>query len=186
LDRYEGFAEFVHARGRALSRTAYLLTGDHHLAEDLLQNALAKAAARWPRLRSGSPEAYVRRVLYTEHVSGWRRRRLREFLSSSPPEQLRGDGGDPADGVATRIAVEAALARLSRGQRAVVVLRYFEDLTEAQTAQVLGVRVGTVKSQARDALARLRAVAPGLAELVGAGDSARPGSVVGEAKEVRL
>jgi RNA polymerase sigma-70 factor (sigma-E family) len=164
LDRYEGFAEFVQARGRALARTAYLLTGDHQHAEDLLQTALAKAARRWPALRTGSPEAYIRRILYTEHVSIWRRRRLRELLSAVPPSPTL---ADPADGTAVRVAVERALARLTRRQRTILVLRFFEDLSETQTAEVLGIGLGTVKSQTRDSLARLRAVAPELADLVG-------------------
>ena len=164
MDRYEGFAEFVHARGRALARTAYLLTGDHQQAEDLLQSALAKAAGRWLALRAGSPEAYVRRILYTEHVSVWRRRRLRELLSAAPPSPTL---ADPADAATVRVTVERALARLTRRQRTILVLRFFEDLTEAQTAEVLGIGLGTVKSQTRDSLARLRAVAPELADLVG-------------------
>ena len=164
MDRYEGFAEFVHARGRALARTAYLLTGDHQQAEDLLQSALAKAAGRWLALRAGSPEAYVRRILYTEHVSVWRRRRLRELLSAAPPSPTL---ADPADAATVRVTVERALARLTRRQRTILVLRFFEDLTEAQTAEVLGIGLGTVKSQTRDSLARLRTVAPELADLVG-------------------
>jgi RNA polymerase sigma-70 factor (sigma-E family) len=165
LDRYEGFAEFVHARGRALARTAYLLTGDHQHAEDLLQAALAKAAMRWPSLMAGSPEAYIRRILYTQQVSLWRRRRPRELLSATPPDPV--GAPDPADAAAVRLAVERALARLTRRQRTVLVLRFFEDLTEAQTADVLGIGLGTVKSQTRASLARLRAVAPELADLVG-------------------
>ena len=166
MDRYEGFAEFVHARGRALARTAYLLTGDHQHAEDLLQAALAKAAMRWPSIVGGSPEAYVRRILYTQQVSIWRRRRPRELLSAAPPDPRAG-APDPADATAVRLAVERALARLTRRQRTILVLRFFEDLTEAQTAEALGIGLGTVKSQTRDALARLRAVAPELADLVG-------------------
>jgi len=166
LDRYEGFAAFVHARGRALARTAYLLTGDHQHAEDLLQAALAKAAMRWPSIVGGSPEAYVRRILYTQQVSIWRRRRPRELLSAAPPDPRAG-APDPAHATAVRLAVERALARLTRRQRTILVLRFFEDLTEAQTAEALGIGLGTVKSQTRDALARLRAVAPELADLVG-------------------
>jgi RNA polymerase sigma-70 factor (sigma-E family) len=166
LDRYEGFAAFVHARGRALARTAYLLTGDHQHAEDLLQAALAKAAMRWPSLVGGSPEAYIRRILYTQHVSIWRRRRPRELLSAAPPHPRAG-APDPADATAVRLAVEQALARLTRRQRTILVLRFFEDMTEAQTAEVLGIALGTVKSQTRDSLARLRAVASDLADLVG-------------------
>lgn len=161
----DGFADFVSARSAALSRTAYLLVGDHQRAEDLVQTALAEAVLRWPRLREGSPEAYVRRVLYTRAVSGWRRHR-RENLTAIPPER---PAADPSDQVVVRIAVERALDRLTRRQRAVLVLRYFEDLSEAQTAEVLGCRLGTVKSATRDALARLRTLAPELASLVDPG-----------------
>lgn len=169
MDRYEGFAEFVHARGRALSRTAYLLTGDRHLAQDLLQTALAKAAVRWPALRTGNPEGYVRRILYTAHVSAWRRRRVPEVLFDVPPEPM--PVVNPAESTAVRVSVARALAQLTAKQRAVLVLRYFEDLTESQTALALGIGVGTVKSQTRDALARFRVVAPELSDLSDARES---------------
>jgi RNA polymerase sigma-70 factor (sigma-E family) len=162
MSRYEGFAEFVHARGGALARVAYLLTGDHQHAEDLVQTALAKTAVHWPSVRVGDPAAYVRRVLFNEHISWWRRRRLRETLFSRLPDVRQ---PDPSDATADQIVVRDALARLSRRQRAVLVLRFFEDLTEAQTADLLGIGVGTVKSHTRDALARLRQVAPDLAAL---------------------
>lgn len=167
MDRYDGFAEFVHVRIRALSRTAYLLTGNRQEAEDLVQIALTRAALRWPALRADNPEGYVRRILYTEHVSRWRRRRLREVLAAAPPDL---PAPDPSDAAAVRLAVRRALDRLTRKQRAVIVLRYFEDLTEVQTAEVLGIRPGTVKSQTRDALARIRELAPDLAVLVGRPD----------------
>ncbi len=166
IDRYEGFDEFVVARGQALSRTAFLLTCDHGAAEDLLQNALASAAARWSKLRDSSPEAYVRKTLYHEYISAWRRsqRRLRELLV---PVVHDYPSVDESDDVATRLAVSTALAALPPRQRAVLVLRYFEDLTEVQTAEVLRIGVGTVKSHTRDALARLRTQAPDLAQLIG-------------------
>ncbi|MBE1492728.1 SigE family RNA polymerase sigma factor [Plantactinospora soyae] len=157
MDRYEGFREFVGSRSSALSRTAYLLTGDFHLAQDLLQAALAKTAAHWPRVRDGNPDAYVRRVLYHEHVSGWRRRRVRETLAAAPPQRL---GPDPTPDTTLRLTVLRALARLPARQRAVIVLRFYEDLTEAQIADVLEVTVGTVKRTKHDALNRLRADAP--------------------------
>lgn len=155
-----GFAEFVAARGPALARSAYVLTGDAHLAEDLLQSALAKAAPRWARL--DQPEAYVRRAMYTEHVSWWRRRRhVREV-------PLVADAGrhvdPPDDATAHTLALREVLAKLTPKQRAVLVLRYYEDLSEAQTAAVLEVSVGTVKSQTHEALKRVRALAPHLAD----------------------
>lgn len=159
------FEEYVAARAPALARTAYLLTGDHHAAEDLVQSTLLKAAGAWHRIE-GEPDPYVRRILHTQAISSWRRRRARvaEVFAEAPPEQ-----GTHDPDVALRVAVRAALARLTPKQRSVLVLCYVEDLTEAQTAEVLGIGVGTVKSNTRDALARLRAVAPELADLVGSG-----------------
>ena len=151
----DDFAEFVAARSGALLRTAYLLTGDHHEAEDLVQTALIKVVPRWGRLRE--PEPYVRRVLVNESISRWRRRRWRE---TSVPEVH--DRTITGHDVEEQLVLRQALARLAPKQRAVVVLRYFDDLTEAQTAGVLGISVGTVKSQSRDALARLRELVPDL------------------------
>jgi len=159
-----GFAEFVAARSRALGRTAYLLTGDHHHAEDLLQTALVEAARRWERL--DEPEAYVRRVLYTRNISAWRRRRLTEVSLGAL------DAPAPHADSDTRLALADAMVSLTAKQRTVLVLRYFEDLTEVQTAAALGVSVGTIKTISRQALARLRTQHPHLARLVGAGDPA--------------
>ncbi|MEO3929105.1 SigE family RNA polymerase sigma factor [Micromonosporaceae bacterium B7E4] len=159
MDRYEGFREFVGSRSAALSRVAYLLTGDFHLAQDLLQSALAKTAAHWRRIRHGNPDAYVRRVLFHEHASGWRRRRVAESLAAEPPHQLV---RDPALDTTLRLDVLRALARLPPRQRAVIVLRFYEDLTEVQIAEVLDVTVGTVKRAKHDALNRLRTDAPEL------------------------
>lgn len=153
-ERYAGFAEFVAARGPALARSAFLLTADRHAAEDLLQSALAKAAARWGRLRE--PEAYVRRILYTEQVSRWRRTRSEVPVAEVPAVATSSD----EESTVARLTLLDALARLPRGQRAVVVLRFYDDLTEAQAAAVLGVSVGTVKSQTHAALARLRTLLP--------------------------
>ena len=155
------FHAFVVARTPALSRTAYLLTGDAHLAEDLVQTALFKAARAWDRIQ-GHPEPYVRRILYTQNVSWWRSRR-------QVPEtaQQEYDGPAPAADTDLRLTLEQALARLTTRQRTVLVLRYFEDLTEVQTADVLGIGAGTVKSIARQALGRLRVLAPELSELMG-------------------
>ncbi|WP_205473176.1 SigE family RNA polymerase sigma factor [Nocardioides sp. SYSU D00038] len=158
----DAFRAFVVARTPALSRTAYLLTGDAHLAEDLVQTALFKAARAWHRI-DGDPEPYVRRILYTQNVSWWRARRVRET-------PLTGyDAPAPVGDADLRLTLERALARLTVRQRTVLVLRYFEDLTEVQVAHVLGIGPGTVKSIARQALGRLRNVAPELAGLVGDG-----------------
>ncbi|MEV4760769.1 SigE family RNA polymerase sigma factor [Micromonospora sp. NPDC049559] len=156
------FGEFVRAEITALTRTAYLLTGDRHHAEDLVQVALARAAVRWERI--DDPGAYVRRVLYTQSASWWRWRRAR------PPEALTGTVPDRAvtgSEPELRLVLLQALARLTARQRAVLVLRYYEDRTEVETAALLGCAVGTVKSQTRHALERLRTLAPELAELVG-------------------
>ncbi len=157
------FAEFVAARTSALIRTAYLLTRDHHLAEDLVQTALFKAAMAWERIE-GEPEPYVRRILYTENVSWWRRRR-RLVVEAAPvrAEEPAGPGTD----IDLQVALERALGELTAKQRTVLVLRYYEDLTEADAARVLGVGVGTVKSTHRRALLRLRTLAPHLGELIG-------------------
>jgi RNA polymerase sigma-70 factor (sigma-E family) len=155
----DGFPEFVRARTPALSRHAYLLTGDHQLAEDLLQSALANTYRHWRRIREHNPDGYVRRAMYHQHVSWWRRRRVPEQLSATPRETAQ---ADPAEATALRLSVAQALTCLTARQRAVVVLRFYEDLTEAQTADVLGCRVGTVKRHAHDALKRLREIAPEL------------------------
>jgi RNA polymerase sigma-70 factor (sigma-E family) len=148
-----GFEEYVAARRAALLRTAYLLTGDHHEAEDLVQVALVKCVAHWAKI-AVRPEPYVRTVLVRESITRWRRRRWRE-VSVTPPE-LATDGPATDD----RLVLQRALAALSPRQRAVVVLRYYEDLTEADTARTLGISAGTVKSYAREGLARLRELLP--------------------------
>jgi len=156
----EDFEDFVAARYGALLRTAYLLTGDHHDAEDLLQQSLVKAVGAWGRIH-GDPEPYVRTILVRQNVSRWRGRRWRELTTDTPPDTPVVD-----DGAEDRVALHRALGALAPRQRAVIVLRYYEDLTEAQTAEALGISVGTVKSQTRDALRRLREVMPGLAEML--------------------
>lgn len=168
MDRMAGEAEyngFVVARSSALMRTAYLLTQDHQLAEDLVQTALLKAALRWPRI-TGDPEPYVRRILYTESISWWRRRARRVAETAARYDEPSGVGVD----VDLQLSIERALQRLTPRQRAVLVLRYYEDLTEVEAARVLGVGVGTVKSMHRQALARLRAVSPDLGQLIGVVD----------------
>lgn len=146
-----GFDEFVAARSRALLRTAYLLTRNRSLAEDLLQTALLKCWQAWGRIDDGDPEAYVRRVVVTTYVSWWRRRSRGEVPTQELPESVAPPGGPEQ-----RDLVWQALGRLPRRQRAVVVLRYYEDLSEADIARVLGVSRGTVKSQCSKALAHLR------------------------------
>ncbi|WP_300400873.1 SigE family RNA polymerase sigma factor [Nocardioides sp.] len=158
------FEEFVRGRRRALLRTAYLLTGQHADAEDLVQAALIKAVPHWRKI-SDNPEPYVRRILARESVSRWRRRRWREISSDDLP-----DGALQDPDVAAREDLRRALAGLAPRQRAVIVLRYFEDLSEAETADSLGIAVGTVKSQTRDALRVLRERMPAL------GDRGRPGA----------
>jgi RNA polymerase sigma-70 factor (sigma-E family) len=148
------FDEFVGARSRALLRTAYLLTHDHALAEDLLQTSLAKAWFAWKRI-DGEPEPYVRRILVNTYASWWRRKWKGEQPTESLPEAGVEDHAEPTD-------LWTAMERLPRRMRAVVVLRYFEDLTETQAADVLDCSVGTVKSQTSKALAKLR-IDPALA-----------------------
>lgn len=150
------FDEFVHARSSALARTAYLLTGNHHTAEDLVQHALLQTARNWERIAT-SPEAYARRVMYHQNISWWRKRRFAE----SPLGAY--DAAHPSSDSDLRMSLDAALAQLTAKQRTILVLRFFEDLTEVQTADAVGVSVSTVKSTTRHALARLRALAPDLA-----------------------
>jgi RNA polymerase sigma-70 factor (sigma-E family) len=153
-----GFHEFVLARRGALLRTAYLLTGSHADAEDLVQAALVRCVPRWKRI-ADRPEPYVRQVLARESISRWRARRWREQHVAAVPE-----GPAAAVDADDRLALRQALRSLPPRQRAVIVLRYYEDLTERQTAAQLGIAVGTVKSQARDGLARLRELVPDLDE----------------------
>jgi RNA polymerase sigma-70 factor (sigma-E family) len=166
-DTAEDFESFVASRQRALWRTAWLLTGDSGTAEDLVQTALVKSWPRWHRLAgTAGAEAYVRQVMFHEHVS-WRRRRWHgERPSAVLPERAAAAPADPD----VRDAVRQGLLALPPRQRAAVVLRYFEDLTEAQSAAVLGCSVGTVKSNTSRGLDRLR-VHPGLADLLTEGAS---------------
>jgi RNA polymerase sigma-70 factor (sigma-E family) len=147
--RVEDFEEFVRARSATLFGTALLLTGDRHLAEDLLQTALAQAWRNWGKVHS-SHEGFVRRILVNTYVTWWRRRWNGERPTAELPESAM-HSSDRDRGVDLRDAVR----RLPKRQRAVIVLRYFEDLSEAEVAQVLGCSVGTVKSQAHRALAKL-------------------------------
>ena len=149
-----GFEEFVLARSDALLRFGYVLTGDASRAEDVLQEALLDIHRHWDRLTAqGSPEPYVRRAMVNEYLS-WRRRRSSGELPGEVPDVPAPDLADV--GLTERDALWRALARLPRRQRAVLVLRFYEDLSEEQTATVLGVSVGTVKSSASRALAAMR------------------------------
>jgi RNA polymerase sigma-70 factor (sigma-E family) len=147
-----GFDEFVATRSPALLRTAFLLTADHAQAEDLLQTALAKCWFAWGRI-DGPPEPYVRRAIATTYATWWRRKWRGERPTGELPERPTAAGTGSVD---DRDALWRALGTLPRRQRAVVVLRYYEDLSEAETATALGVTVGTIKSQAAKALATLR------------------------------
>jgi RNA polymerase sigma-70 factor (sigma-E family) len=165
------FDDFFRQRVRALLRTAYLLTGDRHLAEDLVQEALARTFRVWRRLAvDGNPEAYVRRTMYHLQVSRWRRKRVAEVRTGELPES---PSGDYAIEAVERLALRAALLALPSRQRAVVVLRYFEDRSEAETAEILDCRIGTVKSHTFRALARLRELVPDLVDLDRTGGAAR-------------
>jgi RNA polymerase sigma-70 factor (sigma-E family) len=154
-DRDEEFSRYVTERSGTLLRVAYLLTGNRADAEDLLQTALAKTYLSWHRIQDkGALDGYVRRVLVNTQTSWWRKRRVEEYPTDQLPEQAWEDTG-PGE-FELRSTVWSSLARLPRRQRAVVVLRYYEDLSEAETAEVMGISVGTVKSTASRALAKLR------------------------------
>lgn len=159
-DQSQSFGDFVASRSGALLRTAFMLTGDRQLAEDLVQAALLKAARVWSRIET-SPEASVRKILYHENISWWRRRRVNEVGVAQVPELRAGTADHDS-----RLTILAALDQLTPKQRTVLVLRYLEDLSESQTASVLGIGVGTVKSQTRQALTRIRKVAPDLSDLL--------------------
>lgn len=152
------FSEYMAARQPSLLRTAYLLTGDQHTAEDLVQTALAKLYLSWDKVQQrGSMDGYVRRILVNEHNSLWRRAwKRREHSSSELPEREHTDAYDDGE----RGAVWDVVQTLPRKARAVVVLRYYEQLSEAETADLLGISVGTVKSQSSRALAALRERTP--------------------------
>ncbi|WKN48090.1 SigE family RNA polymerase sigma factor [Nocardioides sp. Arc9.136] len=159
--RDEAFTAYVVARRAQLYRTAYLLCGDPHRAEDVVQTALAKLYVAWPRAaRSGSLDAYARRVVVNSHLDDvrrpWHRERPTEDGLLDRPEPAGQDGQDGPDGTDSD-ELWAALRRLAPGQRRVVVLRHYWGLSVEETAADLGISPGTVKSQTSDALARLRA-----------------------------
>ncbi len=148
------FRSFVDAQSRPLLRTAFLLTGDRGHAEDLVQTALYKTYLHWRRVaRYDRPEAYVRKVMLNERRRAWQRRRPEEDLTAEPPELSTPDG---TAGVAQREDLWTLLRGLPARTRAVVVLRYWEDRSEADTADILGCSVGTVKKLASVGLTRLR------------------------------
>lgn len=150
------FAEFVAARSPALHRAAYLMVGERQLAQDLLQEALTKTYVAWPRLRDpGRAEAYTRKAITTTAISWYRRKSWQgERPTGTLPDAIAA-GHD--DAVAQREWLWVALQDLPPRQRAAIVLRFYEDLTEAQTAAAMGCAVGTVKSQVSAGLAKLRA-----------------------------
>jgi RNA polymerase sigma-70 factor (sigma-E family) len=159
------FEEWVAVRGAALLRFADALCGDPHRAEDLVQSALAKVLGRWSRVVSmAHPEAYVKAVIVNDYLGWWRRRSRTELTMSTPPEGRDGRCRDLAGDQASRDAAWQLLARLPRQQRAVLVLRYYEDLPDEQIAEILGCAASTVRSNATRALAALRAVVPQLSQ----------------------
>ncbi|MEU6404103.1 SigE family RNA polymerase sigma factor [Streptomyces sp. NPDC046985] len=155
---YPSFTSYVRARQPVLLRAARSLTANPSDAEDLLQTALAKTYAAWERIEDHRAlDGYVRRALLNTRTSQWRKRRVDEFSCEELPEPDPEAGApDPAEQQALRDAMWRAVLRLPARQRAMVVLRYYEDLSEIQTAEVLGVSVGTVKSAVSRALGKLR------------------------------
>ncbi|MCX4401077.1 SigE family RNA polymerase sigma factor [Streptomyces sp. NBC_01340] len=166
--RDEEFQRFVIGRWPRLMRTAFLLTGEQHAAEDLVQTTLEQVYVAWRRVGAADdPEAYVRRVMINAHARK-HRRRLKEFLAPKDDSGLTHELPDHGDRIAQaddRSALLTALVQLPPRQREAVVLRYWEDLSESQAAEAMGCSVGAVKSNAAKGLAKLRAI-PGLADMV--------------------
>ncbi|MFJ8823734.1 SigE family RNA polymerase sigma factor [Streptomyces sp. NPDC102467] len=154
---YPSFASYVRARQPVLLRTARSLTANPCDAEDLLQTALTKTYVAWDRIEDHRAlDGYVRRALLNTRTSQWRKRKVDEFVCDELPEPVAPAVGDPAEQQALHDAMWRAITKLPARQRAMVVLRYYEDLSEAQTAEVLGVSIGTVKSAVSRALGKLR------------------------------
>jgi len=148
------FRDYVRTRRQALLRTAYLLTGNLADAEDLVQSALAKTYLAWDRIEDRTAlDGYVRRAIVNTHISWWRRRRVEEFPMDEVPDRAVVDHTGGSDMEET---LRRAIDRLPQRMRAAIMLRYFEDLTEAEVAEVLGVALGTVKSTVARAMAKLR------------------------------
>jgi RNA polymerase sigma-70 factor (sigma-E family) len=162
MPRDEDFTAFVVARGAALRRTAYLMTGDWHEAEDLTQIALAKLYLAWPRVRSDGAEAYARRIVARTFIDARRRFWRRERPTDDLP-----DGPAPEDRVEERLDLAQALAQLSPSHRAVLILRFWEDMSLEQVADALSLSTGTVKSQTSRALTRVRTLMGADVVLVG-------------------
>jgi len=151
----EEFCAFVAARSGSLFRVAYLIIGDHQLAQDLVQESLAKTYVAWPRLRDvANAEAYTRRVIATTAISWRRRRGFHERAAAHLPEPVQ---PDPAGATVLHDALWSCLRDLPPRQRTAIVLRHYLDLTEAQTAETMGCSVGAVKSSVSTGLRRLRA-----------------------------
>lgn len=154
---YTSFSSYVRARGPVLLRTARSLTANPCDAEDLLQTALAKTYVAWERIEDHRAlDGYVRRALLNTRTSQWRKRKVEEFACEDLPEREAVPAPDPAERQSLHDAMWRAVLKLPDRQRAMVVLRYYEDLSEAQTAEVLGVSIGTVKSAVSRALGKLR------------------------------
>jgi len=159
------FRDYVRLRTRALLRTAYLLTGNVADAEDLVQSALTKTYLAWDRIQDrGALDGYVRRAMVNTHISWWRRRRLDEFPTDEIPDQAVVDQPESSD---LQESLRRAIDRLPQRMRAAVMLRYYEDMTEAEVADVLGISLGTVKSTVSRAVAKLRIDAELQPELAG-------------------
>ncbi len=154
-DKDAEFAAYMAARQPSLLRTAYLISGDRHTAEDLVQTALAKLYLSWDKVHDRQlMDGYVRRIIVNEHNSLWRRAWKRREISTDTPPDRPSPGARHPDGGSD--AMWDFVQTLPRKQRAVIVLRYYEDLTEAEIAETLGISAGTVKSQASRALAAMR------------------------------
>jgi RNA polymerase sigma-70 factor (sigma-E family) len=148
------FRDYVRTRRGALLRTAYLLTGNAADAEDLVQSALAKTFLAWDRIEDPAAlDGYVRRALVNTHISGWRRRRIREYPTEDLPDQAVADHATTSD---LQETIRQAVDRLPQRMRATIKLRYYDDMTEAEVAEALGVSLGTVKSTVARAVAKLR------------------------------
>lgn len=150
----QGFRDYVTTRGPSLLRAAYVLTGNRADAEDLVQAALAKTYLAWGRIEDrGALDGYVRRAMINTHISWWRRRKFEEYPTDEIPDQAVADHADDSD---LQDSLRRAVERLPQRMRAAVVLRYYEDMTEAEVADALGVSLGTVKSTVSRAVAKLR------------------------------
>lgn len=160
--RNDGFDEFVAGWSGRLLRAAYLLTGDRGLAEDLVQDVYERLYVAWPRV--ADPAAYAHRALTRQAMNRWRTRARRPVETALAGHDRPDQRPDAAEALHERAVVVSALRTLPAGQRAAVVLRYFADLSEADTAAAMGCSVGTVKSQTSRALARLRTVLPAIDE----------------------